>query len=180
MVFFSRECQNERSCLQRKRIFKLHLAAGMAECRLGTCPYSSACVAPRQASWSSSPETQTVFFSLWISARPCWKSWTINDYEEEASRFETLYFRHCKVPLSAAIFVHIEQLRENCSVLGRVLSLEEYLPIVIPHHLIKLISGKVLEWIGQRTGDEISKVIPLKIFGAGLRTDIVFYLTQGF
>lgn len=55
---------------------------------------------------------------------------------KRASPSEILYFRHCKVPISVAIFVRTEQVRENYSALGQVLSLEEYLAVVTPHHLI--------------------------------------------
>lgn len=77
---------------------------------------------------------------------------------ERRSLSEKLYFRHClKVPISVAIFVQTEQLRENCSVLGQALE-SRGVPgsrYSTSSHLacVWLVSGKVLELGGQRKGN---------------------------
>lgn len=143
------------SCAEEK-IFNLHLPTGMAECRLGTCPYSSACVAPRQAFWSSSPETWAVFFSTGIPARPCQKWWTINDYGKEIPLWETV-FQALQGPCQCCYFGAYRTIQrelrcfrastEPQGVPGSCYSTSCHLAC------LWLISGKVLEWMGQRMDD---------------------------
>lgn len=59
---------------------------------------------------------------------------------ERRSPSKKLYLDHCKVHMSGAGFVCTEQLR-NCSVGGQVLTLKEYLEVIIRYHLIWYVSA---------------------------------------
>lgn len=157
----------------------------MAECRLGTCPYSSACVAPRQASWSSSPETRTVFCSMWIPARPYWKCWTINGYKKGIPLWDTV-FQALQSPYQCCYFCayrtserELQCFRasaESWGVPGSRYSTSSHLA-----HLW-LISGKVLKWMGREWGISFWGNALKNVWGWARNwySNLLFSLTWGF